>query len=148
MADLKLPRLNRVFISGRITHDLELRFTPKGTPVIRFTVAMDKRFKDESDQWQQSTIYVDVVAWSNWAESVSKQAHKGSALLVEGRIETRSYVDANNINRKVFEIIAEYIHFLEWKPRAEGEASAEDEVPLPEEHPQPAAQTTADDVPF
>lgn len=147
MADLKLPRFNRAFISGRITQDIDLKYTPKGTPVVRFTVAMDKRYKDESDQWQQSTIYVDVVAWSNWAESVSKQAHKGSAVLVEGHIETRSYVDSNNVNRKVFEIIAEYIHFLEWKPRDEV-AAANDEVPLPEEHPQPVAETTTDDVPF
>jgi single-strand DNA-binding protein len=88
---------------------------------------------------------VDVVAWSNWAESVNKQAGKGSAVMVEGRIETRSYVDNNNVNRKVFEVIAEYIHFLEWKPRTEG---GDEDVPLPEEFPAPAAETTKDDVPF
>lgn len=144
MADLKLPRVNKVMISGRITQELELKYTPKGTPVLRFTLAADKRFKDESDQWQQSTIYVDVVAWQNWAESLVKQAHKGSAVLVEGKIETRSYVDSNNVNRKVFEVIAEYIHVLEWKPRSDGQGDT-DEPPLPDEHQQPA---TRDDVPF
>ncbi len=147
MADLRLPRLNRAIIAGRITQDLELKFTPKGTPVVRFTVAMDKRFKDESDQWQSVPVFVDVVAWNYSAENICKVAHKGSAVLIEGKIDTRSYVDSNNINRKVFEIIADAIQPLEWKPKAEGEG-AEDDVPLPDEHPQPSATTTTDDVPF
>ena len=147
MADLKLPRLNEVFIAGRITQELELKYTPKGHPVVRFTVAMDKRFKDEAEQWQSAPVFVEVVAWNNSAENICKQAHKGTAVLVEGKIDTRSYVDSNNVNRKVFEIIADYIQTLEWKPRAEGEG-VDEEVPLPEENLQPAAQTTTDDVPF
>lgn len=147
MADLRLPRLNRVLIAGRVTQELELKFTPKGTPVVRFTVALDKRFKDESDQWQSQSIFVDVVGWNNTAENICKQAHKGSAVLVEGRIDARSYVDNNNINRKVFEIVADNIQPLEWKPKAEGEAG-DDAVPMPEEHPQPTSTATADDVPF
>lgn len=147
MADLKLPQLNKVLIAGRITQDLELKFTPKGTPVVRFTVALDKRFKDEADQWQQVPVFVEVVAWQFRAENLCKQAHKGSAVLVEGKIETRSYTDSNNINRKVFEIVADSVQTLEWKPRAEGEAGTDD-VPLPEETPQPVSQTTTDDVPF
>ena len=147
MADLKLPRLNRVFIAGRITQDLELKYTPKGAPVVRFTVAMDKRFKDESDQWQSTPVFVDVVAWNNNAENICKLAHKGTAVLIEGKIDTRSYVDSNNVNRKVFEIIADYIQTLEWKPRAEGEGASDEEPPLPDEAPQPAAHTN-DDVPF
>lgn len=147
MADLKLPRLNRVFIAGRITQDLELKYTPKGAAVVRFTVAMDKRFKDESEQWQSVPVFVEVVAWNNNAENICKQAHKGTAVLVEGKIDTRSYTDSNNVNRKVFEIIADYIQTLEWKPRAEGQG-AEEEVPMPEESPLPVSQTTTDDVPF
>ncbi|HOU72969.1 MAG TPA: single-stranded DNA-binding protein, partial [Candidatus Syntrophosphaera sp.] len=119
MADLKLPRLNRVIIAGRITRDLELKYTPKGSPVVNFSVAMDKRFRDESDQWQSVPVYVDVVAWNQTAENICKQANKGTAVLVEGRIDTRSYTDQNNISRKVFEIIADFIQTLEWKPREE-----------------------------
>ncbi|MCB5258674.1 MAG: single-stranded DNA-binding protein, partial [Candidatus Cloacimonetes bacterium] len=130
MADLKLPRLNKVFLAGRITREPELRYTPKGTPVVRFTVATDRKYKDEMDQWQSVPIYIDVVAWSNQAEYICKVAHKGTAVLVEGRIDTRSYVDSNNINRKVFEIIADHIQSLEWAPRTETEG-AEEEIPLP-----------------
>jgi len=148
MADLRLPRLNKVFIAGRITQEPELRYTPKGTPVVRFTVVMDRNYKDEMDQWQSVPIYIDFVAWSNQAESICKIAHKGTAILVEGRINTRSYVDSNNINRKVFEIIADHIQSLERIPKAEGEG-VEEEVPLPEEEPNYVAEpVTDDDVPF
>jgi single-strand DNA-binding protein len=147
MADLRLPRLNRVLIAGRITQDLELKYTPKGTPVLRLTVAMDKRFKDEADNWQSVPVFVDVVSWNNTAENLAKTAHKGSAILVEGKIDTRSYVDSNNVNRKVFEIIADVVQTLEWKPKTEGDA-AEEDVPLPEEHHAQTTQTTNDDVPF
>jgi single-strand DNA-binding protein len=148
MADLKLPRLNKVFIAGRITQEPELRYTPKGTPVVRFTVVMDRNYKDEMDQWQSVPVYIDVVAWSYQAENICKIAHKGTAVLLEGRINTRSYVDSNNINRKVFEIIADHIQSLERIPKAEGEG-VEEEVPLPEEEPNYVAEpVTDDDVPF
>jgi len=148
MADLRLPRLNKVFIAGRITQEPELRYTPKGTPVVRFTVVMDRNYKDEMDQWQSVPVYIDVVAWSYQAENICKIAHKGTAVLVEGRINTRSYVDSNNINRKVFEIIADHIQSLERIPKAEGEG-VEEEVPLPEDEPNYVAEpVTDDDVPF
>jgi len=148
MADLRLPRLNKVFIAGRITQEPELRYTPKGTPVVRFTVATDRRYKDEMDQWQSMPMYIDVIAWSNQAENICKIAHKGTAVLLEGRINTRSYVDSNNINRKVFEIIADHIQSLERIPKAEGEG-VEEEVPLPEDEPNYVAEpVTDDDVPF
>ncbi len=72
MADLRLPRLNKVFIAGRITQEPELRYTPKGTPVVRFTVVMDRNYKDEMDQWQSVPVYIDVVAWSYQAENICK----------------------------------------------------------------------------
>lgn len=145
MADLKMPRINKAMIAGRITHDLELKFTPKGTPVLRFNVAVDRRYKDESDQWQTSTSFIDVVVWSERAEGLAKQARKGTPVLVEGRIETRNYTDNSGNNRKSFEIIAENVQTLEWAPK-EGEGAPED-APLPEEEPHAASQTK-DDVPF
>jgi len=148
MADLRLPRLNKVFIAGRITQEPELRYTPKGSPVVRFTVVMDRNYKDEMDQWQSVPVYIDVVAWSYQAENICKIAHKGTAVLVEGKIDTRSYVDSNNNNRKVFEIIADHIQSLERIPKAEGEG-VEEEVPLPEDEPNYVAEpVTDDDVPF
>lgn len=147
MADLKLPRLNKVIIAGRITADIELKYTPKGTAVVKTTVAMDKTWKDENEVWQKATIFVDVVAWAFAAENLAKMAHKGTPVIVEGRIETRSYVDNNNVNRKVFEIIAENIQTLEWKPRTEG-GQDDENAPLPDENSMPTSHGTTDDVPF
>ncbi len=147
MADLRLPKLNKIFLSGRITHDIDLKYTPKGTPVVRFALAVDKSFKDDSGNWQNSTCYIDVVAWSKWAESLSNNAHKGSAVLVEGRMDARSYVDANGNNRKAVEVIAEYVQFLEFRGKTESDSTATHDVPLPEEY-GTETNVTNDDVPF
>jgi len=62
MADLKVPRLNKCIFSGRIGNDVELKYTPKGVPVVRFVVACDRRYKDETEQWQTATSWIDCVA--------------------------------------------------------------------------------------
>lgn len=134
-------------LSGRITHDIDLKYTPKGTPVVRFALAVDKSFKDDSGVWQNSSCFIDVVAWSKWAESLSNNAHKGSAVVVEGRIDARTYVDGSGNNRKAVEIVAEYIQFLEYRSKGEADHSGSDDVPLPEEH-GIESHVTNDDVPF
>ncbi|MDD2597036.1 MAG: single-stranded DNA-binding protein [Candidatus Cloacimonetes bacterium] len=146
MADLKLPRINKFIVSGRIANDLELKYTPKGVPVLRFTLAADRSYKDDSDQWQTVTSWIDCVAWNKWAESMVNNVHKGSAIVVEGRVDTRTWTDQNNVTRKSTEVTAEMIHFLEWKPR-DGQSTGSEDVPLPEENMAPQ-KTTADDLPF
>jgi len=148
MADLRLPRLNKFIGSGRIANDLELRFTTNGTPVIRFTLAIDRGYKDSSDQWQTVTSWIDCVAWSKTAELVANTAHKGSALLVEGRLDTRNWTDQNNSNHKSTEVTVDTVHFLEWKPREDGGNQASETAPLPPEEMAPSRNTTDDDVPF
>ncbi|MDD2332178.1 MAG: single-stranded DNA-binding protein [Candidatus Cloacimonetes bacterium] len=148
MADLRLPKLNKVVVSGRITNDIELKYTPKGTPVVRFSIAVDKSYKDDSGNWQNLASFIDCIAWNKTAEILSNNSHKGSAVIVEGRIDSRTYVDSNNQNRKQTEIIADTIHNLEWKPKTEGEADVNSEPPLPDEVPAPATNATNDDVPF
>jgi single-strand DNA-binding protein len=150
MADLKLPRLNKVIISGRITNDIEMRYTAKGTPVVRFTLAVDRAVKDATGQFQNQASFLEVVAWSKWADALNNSGHKGSPVIVEGHLETRSYTDSNNANRKSVEIIAEYIQFLEYRPKTEesgqGESHDADGSMPEEESVQP--QITNDDVPF
>ena len=147
MADLKLPRINKFIVSGRIGNEIELKYTPKGTPVVRFVVANDRSYKDESDQWQTSTSWIECVAWSKWAEFVANQTHKGSPIIVEGRLETRNWTDQNNQSRKSYEVIVENIHTLEWKPREDGANAQNVDVPLPPEESIPHS-ATSDDVPF
>ncbi|MDD4277945.1 MAG: single-stranded DNA-binding protein [Candidatus Cloacimonetes bacterium] len=148
MADLRLPRVNKFIVSGRIANDLELKFTPKGTPVLRLTLATDRGYKDDSDQWQTVTSWIDCVAWSKTAELISNQANKGSAILIEGRIDTRTWADTNNVKHKTTEVTIDTVHFLEWKPRDGQEAGSVNEPPLPQDEGAPNANTTNDDVPF
>lgn len=146
MADLRMPRLNHIVVSGRIGNEIELKYTPKGAPVVKFAIAHDRNYKDESDQWQTVTSWIDCVAWNKWAEFCANNLKKGSPVIIEGRLETRNWTDQNNQTRKQYEITVENIQLLEWKPKEGGEPTNE-EVPLPSEESAPHT-ATKDDVPF
>lgn len=142
--DLKFPRINKVIISGRLTRDVELRYTPKGTAVTRLSMAFDRSYKDPAGTFQTISSFVDVVVWNKLAELCAEQVRKGSPVIVEGHLEMRSYVDNSNQNRHVMEVIAESVQFLEQKPRQDygnQETGAAEMVSA-------AGSITDDDVPF
>jgi single-strand DNA-binding protein len=132
MAELRLPKLNKVLISGRITLDIEKKLTARGTAVVRFALAVDKSFKDASGQWQNEAVFVDCAAWEKWADALEQNAHKGSPIVLEGRIEARNYTDKDNNNRKVTEVVADYIQFLEYKPKDASEPELQSTKPEPD----------------
>lgn len=147
--------LNSVIMMGRLTADPELRHTPNNVAVTSFTIAVDRTFAKAGTERQ--TDFFDVVAWNKSAEFVSRYFRKGQLVAVQGRMETRSYEDKNGVKRKVYEIIAENVHFAEPKrDSAGGAAPARYEEPS-----QPAASfsntgagdfaeitDTDDDLPF
>lgn len=105
--------LNNVVLMGRLTADPELRHTPNDIPVTTFTLAVNRSFaKAGSDR---ATDFIDIVAWRNTAEFVSRYFNKGQLVAVEGSIQTRTYQDKEGKNRKVFEVIANNVHFAEAK---------------------------------
>lgn len=117
--------LNRVIITGRLTKDPELKRTGSGTAVTSFTVACERDFKDQNGK--KETDFLDVVAWKNTAEFVTKYFAKGRMAVIEGRLQTRSWKDQNGNNRKNTEIVAENIYFGDSK---QSESYAErNEVP-------------------
>ena len=101
--------MNKVIISGRTTADIELKTTPSGVSVASFTVAVDYGYGDN-----KQTSFLDVVAWQKQAENASKYVHKGDRIIVDGRIQTRTY-ESNGQKRKVTEIVANEIEFIETK---------------------------------
>lgn len=147
MADLKVPRLNKFIVSGRIGNELELKYTAKGTPVLRFALANDRSYKDENDQWQTVTSWFECIAWNRWAETLANNANKGSAIIVEGRLDTRNWTDQNNVTRKSTEVTVEMLHFLEWKTPRDGQMPAAEELPVPSEE-MAGPKATTDDLPF
>lgn len=97
--------LNSVILQGRLTRDPELRYTTTGKAVASFALAVDR------DKKENGTDFVNCVAWSAAGEFVSKYFQKGSAMLIKGRLQVRSYEDKNGSKRTATEVIAEHIYF-------------------------------------
>ena len=109
--------LNRVLIAGRLTADPELRTTPSGAHVISFSVATNRVWTDKNGGRKEETEFHNVVAWGRQAEVVSQFLKKGGLILIEGRLQTRSWEGKDGQTRRTTEIIAERIQL---GPRAGG----------------------------
>ena len=138
MKELQFPKVNTVVISGRLTRDVELRYTPSGVAVANLSIAFSRSWK-KGEEWIEETSYLDVVAWTKLAERYAEKLHKGSPVLVEGYLQTRSYTDKDNNNRKTTEIVAHKINLLE-KTATEQKTDADEGCKAP--------APTNDDVPF
>ena len=101
--------LNVVAIMGRLVADPELRTTQQGTNVCTFRIACERNFAKQGEQRQAD--FIDIVAWRQQAEFVSKYFQKGSMIAVEGSLQTRSYQDKNGNNRTAVEVVANNISF-------------------------------------
>ena len=112
MAELKMPELNSVIVAGNLTKDPVFRTTSNNTPVVNFHVAANRRYKDSSNQWQEDVCYVGVVAWNKLADSCKDRLRKGSAVLVDGELQSRTFKTEDGKNRTIVEIKAKRIQFL------------------------------------
>jgi single-strand DNA-binding protein len=113
--------LNKVFIVGRVTSDLVLKATPTGQAVTNFSVATNRVWTDKAGAKQEEAEFHNIVVWGRQAELASQFLSKGSLVLIEGRLRTRSWKDAQNQNHRVTEIVAERLQF---GPRSAGGSSA------------------------
>ena len=112
MADLKMPEINYVIVAGNLTKDPIFRQTTNNTPVVNFSIASNRKYKDSSNQWQEDVCYVGIVAWNKLAESCRDRLKKGSAVLVDGELQSRSWKSEEGHNRSIVEIKARRIQFL------------------------------------
>lgn len=101
--------LNRIVIMGRMTKDPELRRTNSGTAVTSFTLAVDRDFKAQNGA--KETDFIEVTAWKNTAEFVSKYFGKGRMAVVEGRLQMREWTDKDGNKRKNAEVVADSVYF-------------------------------------
>ena len=104
--------LNHIVIMGRLTRDPELRTTQAGVSVTSFTVAVDRDFGGR-DGGERQTDFIDCVAWRSTGEFVSKYFHKGSMIVVSGRLQSRKWQDREGNNRVSWEINADNVYFGE-----------------------------------
>ncbi len=104
---------NHIGLMGRLTADPELRYTTNGVAVATFTLASDRGRK--RDDGSKATDFINVVAWRARAEFAAQYLTKGRLVVVEGRLESRTYTANDGSNRKAVEINASAIHFAEGK---------------------------------
>jgi single-strand DNA-binding protein len=125
--------LNRIILIGRLTRDPEMKYTPQGIAVTKFSLAVDRKYsKGETD-------FIDVVTWRGLAEKVAQYLSKGRMAAVEGRLQIRSY-DRDGQKRRVTEVIADDVRFLE---RASGGG---DPPPKPREMSEAAGWSDLGDI--
>ena len=111
--------LNTITIMGRLVRDPELRRTQSGTAVCSFTVAVDRDFQSK-DGGEKQTDFIDVVAWRQTGEFVSKYFAKGRMIVVSGSLQSRKWQDRNGQNRISWEVIADNVYFGDSKREGNG----------------------------
>jgi len=143
-----MANFNKVILIGNLTKDPELRYTPNGTAVLNLRLAANHRFKDRSGELKQETCFITVVVWDKQAETCNQYLHKGSAVLVEGRLQSRNFQDSNGQNRSIIEVRSDRVVFLSsaGQRQAAGVGSVKPETNTENNANQEAAETGVDDI--
>ena len=135
--------MNKAILIGRLTADPVVKMTPNNIAVCSFTVAVDRKFKDQNGNKQ--TDFITCVAWRGQAEVIGNYFSRGSRIGITGSIQTRSYEDAHGQKRQVVEIMVEEIEFLDTKKET---APAEEPVKEQKQSPkvEPLEESDDDDI--
>ena len=113
--------INSVVLMGRLTYEPELRATSNRTSVIRFQIACDRQFQTKEEE--RKTDFIDVTAWRQTAEFISRYFRKGSMIAVEGSIQTENFTDKDGNKRKSVQVVANNVSFCGSK--AEGDTASD-----------------------
>jgi len=123
-----MASLNKVFLMGNLTRDPELRYTPSGTAVVNLRLAVNRRFKDKNGEQKEDVCFVTAVVWDKQAETCNQYLKKGRPVFVEGRLQSRSWQDAQGQKRNVLEVRAERVQFLGASAQSSAQVSTEEPV--------------------
>lgn len=122
---------NKVILIGNLTRDPEMRYTPQGTPVCSFGIAVNRRYK-QGDESKEETTFVNVVVFGKQADTCGQYLNKGRMVLVEGRLQERRWETENGQQRSRHEVVAQSVRFF--PKRAAGTVPLEiEDTALPEE---------------
>jgi single-strand DNA-binding protein len=155
-----MASFNKVILAGNLTRDPELRYTPKGTAVVKIGLAVNRTWKNESGESKEEVTFIDVEAWGRQGEVIAQYMRKGRPLLIEGRLKLDTWEDKNTHQKQSkLKVVLEGFSFLDSKGGGEG-GSAPGEAPRRPAAPAPAAKPPEapeggeasapeeDDVPF
>lgn len=138
--------VNKVILVGNVGQDPEVKYTASGVPVAKVSLATNERFKDKNDQWQDRTEWHSVLAWQRLAEIVGEYVHKGSKIYVEGKLQTSSWQDRQNGEKRYrTEIVAREIVLLGSRDTGDG---AKEELPSSDSRPESSSAEPVDEIPF
>ena len=151
--------LNKVVLAGRLTGDPELKQTPSGVSVTNFSIAINRRFSSRNgENAEQQTDFINVVAWRQTAEFITKFFRKGSAICLTGSIQTRAWQDSQGQKRYATEVVVDDAMFVDSRAESnapQGGYSVPDAYAQTTSFSSNAAQTanfeelnTDDDLPF
>jgi len=141
-----MASLNKVILIGNVTRDVELKYIPSGSAVADIGLAINEKYKDKSGEAQESTVFVDVVAWGNQAEICSSYLQKGSLVMVEGSLQLDQWQTKEGEKRSKIRVKAMRVQFMDSKPKGARAEPQQDQEPVHT----PAADELLDDdnLPF
>jgi single-strand DNA-binding protein len=153
--------VNKVILVGNLGKDPEVKYTPSGVPVAKFSLATNERYKDKAGEWQDRTEWHNIVAWQRLAEIVGEYVKKGSKIYIEGRLQTSSWEDKQSGEKKYrTEIVASDLVLLGGRGEGGGDhegrssrgasaaSSFDQRTSHTEEHAPHSAEITDEDIPF
>lgn len=135
--------MNKVILIGRLTKDVELKYTPQGSPVVNFTLAVD-RYSKNGDK---GADFLSVVVWGKSAENLAQYKGKGDQIAVEGSLQTRSYEAQDGSKRYITEVLASRIEFIGSKGDGGKKATPQSEQAPGSQYGQPVSFSD-EDLPF
>jgi single-strand DNA-binding protein len=115
--------LNKIMLIGRLGKDPELNVTTEGTPVTKFTLAVNRNTKTSTGERKEETEWFNIVAWRQLAETCERYLHKGSKVYIEGRLTQRKYTDREGVQRISVDVIANEMEMLDSKPASSSSES-------------------------
>ena len=132
---------NKVILLGRLTRDPELRYTPAGSPVCNFDLAVNRSYTTQGGERRDEVCFITIVVWGKQAETCAEYLKKGRQALVEGRLSQRSWETPEGQKRSKHEVVADRVQFMDGRPAAGPAGPAGEEDPG---RPAPAGE----EVPF
>jgi single-strand DNA-binding protein len=141
--------VNKVILVGNVGKDPEVKYSPSGTPIAKFSLATNEKYKDRSGEWQERTEWHNIVAWQRLAEIIGEYVKKGAKLYIEGKLQTSSWEDRESGTKKYrTEIVARDLVLL----GSHENSSSDDRPNRNGNQNEPAyatsAEITDEDIPF
>ena len=121
-----MASLNKVLFIGNLTREVDMRYTPSGSPVANFGLAVNRTYTNSDGEKVDDVCFLDIVAWNRLAEVAGEYLSKGSPVFIEGRLQMDTWEDQDGKKRSKLKVVAQNIQFLGGGGKAEAAEESED----------------------